>query len=68
MKLLVQSKYEPRLAVTICFKSGPRIQQRTTVDSIVSRESKPRNSDFYLNDFLSTREYQTHGAHSVKFS
>ena len=24
--------------------------------------------DFYQNNFLSTREYQTHGAHSVKFS
>ena len=35
---------------------------------IVGRGSKPRNSDFYQNDFLSTREYQTHGAHSVKFS
>ena len=30
--------------------------------------SKPYNSDFYQNNFLSTREYQTHGAHSVEFS
>ena len=35
---------------------------------IIGRESKPRNSDFNPNDFLSTREYQTRGAHSVKFS
>ena len=35
---------------------------------IVGRESKPCNSDFFQNNFLSTREYQTHGAHSVKFS
>ena len=35
---------------------------------IVGRESKPHNSDFYQNDFLSMREYQTHGAQSVKFS
>ena len=35
---------------------------------IVSRLSKPYNSDFYQNNFLSTLEYQTHGAHSVKFS
>ena len=32
MKLLVQSKYEPMLVVTICFKSVPRIQQRISVD------------------------------------
>ena len=32
---------------------------------IVGRESKPHNSDFYQNNFLSTREYQTHGTHSV---
>ena len=31
-------------------------------------ESKSRNSDFYQNDFLSSQEYQTHGAYSVKFS
>ena len=35
---------------------------------IVSRESKPPNYDFYQNDFLSTRKYQTNGTHSVKFS
>ena len=35
---------------------------------IVGGESKPCNSDFYQNNFLSTREYQTHGPHSVKFS
>ena len=35
---------------------------------IVCRESKPRNSDFYQTDFLSTWEYQTHGAHYVEFS
>ena len=34
----------------------------------VGQESKPRNSDFYQNNFLSMQEYQTHGAHSVKFS
>ena len=34
---------------------------------INSRESKPHSSDFYQNNFLSTREYQTHGAHSVNF-
>ena len=38
------------------------------IEHIVGWESKPRNSDFYQNDFLSTREYQTHGAHSVEFS
>ena len=31
---------------------------------IVDRESKPRNSDFYQNDFLSTQEGQTHGTQS----
>ena len=35
---------------------------------IVDWESKPPNSDFYQNDFLLTREYQTHGAHSIKLS
>ena len=35
-------------------------------DMIVGRESKPRNSDFYQNDFLSMRDYQTHGANSVE--
>ena len=34
---------------------------------IVGRESKPLNSEFYQNDFLSMREYQMHGAHSIKF-
>ena len=29
----------------------------------LGRESKPLNSDFCQNDFLSTREYTTHGAH-----
>ena len=35
---------------------------------IIGRESKPRNSDFHQNNFLSSREYQTHDKHSVKFS
>ena len=35
---------------------------------IVGRQSKPRNSDFYQNDFLSSQEYQTNVAHSDKFS
>ena len=37
------------------------------VKYIVGQESKPCNSDFCVNDFLSMREYQAHGAHSVKF-
>ena len=35
---------------------------------IVGQESNPGNSEFYQNNFLSTREYLTHGAHSVRFS
>ena len=42
-------------------------QVRKNTDHIVGRESKPGNSDFYQNDFLSMQKYQTHGAHSVKF-
>ena len=34
---------------------------------IVGLESKPHNSDFYQNDFLSKREYKKHTAHFVKF-
>ena len=33
---------------------------------IFGRESTPCNSDFYQNGFLSTREYQMHGIHSVQ--
>ena len=40
----------------------------TKKEHIVGRELKPRNSDFYQNDFLSRWEYSPHGTHSVKFS
>ena len=37
-----------------------------TKEHNVCWESKPRNSDFYQNGFLSTREYQMHSTHSFK--
>ena len=39
-----------------------------TLYIVVGRESKPCNSDFYQNDFLSMQEYQMHGGHSDEFS
>ena len=47
---------------------NPSLENVGVKTDIVGWESKLRNSDFYQNDFLSTRENQMHGAHSVKFS
>ena len=47
-----------------------RVRNFRTFTVPIYRQSgvKTLNSDIYQNNFLSTPEYQTHGAHSVKFS
>ena len=59
--LFISRRQEAKLTATL-------LAEPSTFSQIVSRESKPFNSDFYQNNFLSTWEYQMHGAHSVEFS